>query len=110
MILKNLNKFFFGHLQNITVLFFFISLSIIGYILHPDYGISLDEEYSRFHALVQLNYISEILFPNQKFEFQVNNLIPKLSEYEHTEYGVFFEILLLLIIEVFLEIKNFSTE
>ena len=108
MTLKKQNKFFFEYSKNITVLFFFIGLIIIGYILHQDYGISFDEESTRFHGLVSLNYICELLFPNKKFEFQINNFIPKLNEYEYREYGVFFEILLITIIEIILEIKNFS--
>jgi len=108
MILKNQNKFFFEYSKNITTLFFFIGLIIIGYILYQDYGISLDEESTRFHGLVSLNYICELLFPNKKFEFQINSFIPKLGKYEYREYGVFFEILLIAIIEIILEIKNFS--
>ena len=108
MILKNQNKSFFEYSENIIVLFFFIGLAIIGYILHQDYGVSFDEESTRFHGLVSLNYICELLFPNKKFEFQINNFIPKLDEYEYREYGVFFEILLIAIIEIILQIKNFS--
>ena len=108
MTLKNQNKSFFENSENIIILFFFIGLAIIGYILHQDYGISFDEESTRFHGLVSLNYICELLFPNKKFEFQINNFIPKLDEYEYREYGVFFEILLITIIEIILEIKNFS--
>ena len=107
MTLKNLNKIFFLHSKNLTILFF-VGLVIIGYIIHKDYGISLDEESTRFHGIVSLNYICEFLFPNQKFEFQINNLIPKLNNYEYREYGVFFEILTITIIEMILEIKNFS--
>ena len=97
MTLRNPNKSFFEYSENILVLFFFIGLIIIGYILHQDYGISLDEESTRFHGLVSLNYICELLFPNKKFEFQINNFIPKLHEYEYREYGVFFEILLSIV-------------
>jgi len=108
MTLKSQNKFFFLNYKNIIILFFFIILVIVGYILHDDYGISLDEESTRLHGIVSLNYICEFFFPNEKFAFQTNNLIPKLSEYEFKEYGIFFEILLTLIIEIILEIKSFS--
>ena len=108
MTLKNQNKIFFLNCKNIIILFFFIILVIVGYILHDDYGISLDEESTRLHGIVSLNYICEFFFPNEKFAFQTNNLIPKLSEYEFKEYGIFFEILLTLIIEIILEIKSFS--
>ena len=108
MTLKSQNKFFFLNYQNIIILFFFIILGVVGYILHKDYGISLDEESTRLHGLVSLNYISEFFFSNEKFAFQTNEIIPKLNEYDYKEYGIFFEILLTLIIEIFLEIKNFS--
>ena len=96
MILKNQNKFIFLQTKSFIALLFF-GLAVIGYVLHKDYGISLDEESTRFHGIVSLNYICEILFPNQKFEFQINNFIPKLHQYEFREYGVFFEILLIVI-------------
>ena len=105
---KNINKIFFKYSKNFIILFFFIVLAIIGYTLHADYGISLDEESSRFHGIVSLNYICEYFFPNLKFGFQINNFIPKLNEYEYREYGIFFEILLIVIIEIILEVKNFS--
>ena len=108
MKLKNQNKFLSNRFENIIVLFFFIILTIVGYILHTDYGISLDEESTRLHGFVTLNYICEFFFPNEKFSFQTNNIIPKLNDYAFKEYGIFFEIFLALIIEVILEIKNFS--
>ena len=80
---KNINKIFFKYSKNFIILFFFIVLAIIGYTLHADYGISLDEESSRFHGIVSLNYICEYFFPNLKFGFQINNFIPKLNEYEY---------------------------
>ena len=108
MTLKSLDKIFFRYSKVFISLFFFIVLVAIGYTLHNDYGISVDEESSRFHGIVSLNYICEYFFPNQKFQFQINNFIPKLENYEYREYGVFFEILLTLIIEIILEVKNFS--
>ena len=108
MKLKNQNKFLSNRFENIIVLFFFIILTIVGYTLHTDYGISLDEESTRLHGFVTLNYICEFFFPNEKFSFQTNNIIPKLNDYAFKEYGIFFEIFLALIIEVILEIKNFS--
>ena len=68
MKLKNQNKFLSNRFENIIVLFFFIILTIVGYILHTDYGISLDEESTRLHGFVTLNYICEFFFPNEKVE------------------------------------------
>jgi|TARA_Y100000294_G_scaffold156704_1_gene157770 hypothetical protein len=94
--------------NKILITFLTVVLIAIGFYLHNDYGISIDEESTRFHGIVSLNYICEIFFPNQKFQFQVDNLIPKLHEYGYKAYGVFFEILLISIIEIFFEVKNFS--
>ena len=74
MILKNQNKFFSHVSENIIILFFFIVLATVGYILHADYGISLDEESTRLHGFVTLNYICEFFLPNEKFVFQANNI------------------------------------
>ena len=89
-------------------IFIFLFLAILSLNIYRDYGISVDEESTRFHGIVTLNYICEVLFPNQKFEFQTNNYIPELSKYEFNEYGVFFEIFLITIVEIILDVKNFS--
>ena len=107
MILKNLNKYFLTNSKNIIILFFAI-LIVIGFILHTHYGISLDEESTRYHGIVSLNYIAEFFFPNEKFGFQINESIPRLNLYEYKMYGVFYEIIVITITELLLEIKNFS--
>ena len=83
-------------------------LLILGLNIYKDYGISIDEESTRMHGLVSLNYICELFFPDKKFNFQLINNIPDLNSYPFKEYGVFFEIFLILIIEVFLKITEFS--
>ena len=82
-----------------------VSLSLVVY---KDYGISIDEESTRMHGLVSLNYLCNF-FPNTIFEFQSNNIIPELSSYfyiNNTEF--FFELILIVIIEIFLGLKNFG--
>ena len=94
--------------QGLLILIFLIIAILLSLNIYKDYGISVDEESTRLHGIVSLNYICEILFPNHKFEFQINNTIPKLGTYDFKEYGVFFEILLIAITEIILNIKNFS--
>jgi hypothetical protein len=56
--IKNQNKKFFYQIKFNT---FLIVIIIIGFYLHNDYGISIDEESTRYHGLVSLNYIIKIL-------------------------------------------------
>jgi len=88
---KNQNKKFF--LPNkILITFLIVILIIIGFYLHNDYGISIDEESTRYHGLVSLNYIIKIL--NNYFYLNLNVLenITELKNYELREYGVIFEL------------------
>jgi len=88
---KNQNKNFF--LPNkILITFLIVILIVIGFYLHNDYGISIDEESTRHHGLVSLNYIIKIL--NNYFYLNLNVLenITELKNYELREYGVIFEL------------------
>ena len=88
---KNQNKKFF--LPNkILITFLIVILIVIGFYLHNDYGISIDEESTRHHGLVSLNYIIKIL--NNYFYLNLNVLenITELKNYELREYGVIFEL------------------
>ena len=76
-----------NHLLFIILLPILVSLSLVVY---KDYGISIDEESTRMHGLVSLNYLCNFFFPNTIFEFQSNNIIPELSSYPYKQYGVFF--------------------
>ena len=105
---KNLNKFFLNHSKNLIILFF-IGLPLVGYILHKDYGISLDEEISRNNGLVSIKYICDFLFPHYADNFELIKNAPDLKNYGVDKvYGAFSDILLIAIIEILLEIKNFS--
>ena len=70
---------------------------LIGLGVYKDFGISIDEESTRYHGLVSLKYIIEFL--NFKFETMAN--IKQLVSYEHREYGVFFEIIPAILEKVF---------
>ncbi len=102
--MKN-NNFLNDH---IFIIIAFPILLLFSFIIFKDYGISIDEESTRMHGLVSLNYLCNIFFPNSLFEFQIKNQIPSFSSYPHKEYGVFFEIILIVITEVFLDLKSFS--
>ena len=89
--------------------FLFFLLLGISLLLFKDYGISIDEESTRFHGIVTYNYILIIL--NNYFVFILPLEIdsPDLENYEFRSYGVLFEVFryswkrffLLLIIKIF---------
>ena len=97
---KNQNKNFF--LPNkILITFLIVILIVIGFYLHNDYGISIDEESTRHHGLVSLNYIIKIL--NNYFYLNLNVLenITELKNYELGEYGVIFELFAVICEKIF---------
>ena len=94
-----------NHLLFIILLPVLVLLSLV---IYKDYGISIDEESTRMHGLVSLNYICNLFFPNTVFEFQSNNIIPELSSYPYKQYGVFFELILIIVIEILFDLKNFG--
>ena len=76
---------------------FFIVLFLIQISIFRDYGFPNDEELSRLNGLVSYNYIID------KFNlsiFQLHPDIPKLENYIDRDYGVIFEVLLVLIEKV----------
>ena len=79
----------------------------IGLFVYKDYGISSDELYARFLGLVSLNYATSLLFPDLIFNFQNNNLLPHLHDFEWKANGVFYEIVLVAI-ENILNLNNFT--
>ena len=94
--------------KHLLIILTFPFLIILGLFIHKDYGISIDEESTRMHGLVSLNYISNLFFPDTLFDFQLINNIPDFYNYPYKEYGVFFEIFLITIVEVFIGEKEFS--
>ena len=98
-----------GHLKKHLLIIFTLPLLIVlSVIVYKDYGISIDEESTRMHGLVSLNYICNLFFPNYDFNFQLANNIPDLNSYPYREYGVFFEIFLILIVEILFGLSDFS--
>jgi len=62
---------------------------IIGSLILPDYGISMDEPIQRKHGIVSFDFINEKfnLFPTIPATYQET-----LSEYDHRDYGVVFQL------------------
>jgi len=83
------------------LIFLFFLLLLISLFIFKDYGISIDEESTRYHGLVSFNYILEIL--NKIFGFKVftNPGYPALENYEFKEYGVIFELFAVVLEKIF---------
>lgn len=69
---------------------FFLAYLVLGLLILPDYGITMDEPIQRKHGMVAFEYVNETLnlFPS----------IPKvtdenLSTYDHRDYGMFFQLI-----------------
>tara|TARA_B100000767_G_scaffold169622_1_gene158820 strand:+ start:679 stop:2328 length:1650 start_codon:yes stop_codon:yes gene_type:complete len=83
-------------------------LILIGFAIYKDYGISIDEEITRKNGLVSIKYICDFLLSQYNCNFESIKNIANLKDYSDRQYGVFFEILLIGVIEILLEIKDFS--
>jgi hypothetical protein len=75
---------------NPWVKIFFFAYLVLGLLILPDYGITMDEPIQRKHGMVAFEYVNETLnlFPS----------IPKvtdenLSTYDHRDYGMFFQLM-----------------
>ncbi|MFN3996910.1 hypothetical protein [Algoriphagus sp.] len=77
-------------MMNPWIKVFFFAYLILGLLIVPDYGITMDEPIQRKHGMVAFEYVNETLnlFPS----------IPKvtnenLSTYDHRDYGMFFQLM-----------------
>ena len=93
-------------LNNYLILLFFIYF-FFSFTIYKDYGISIDEPSTRFHGLVSFNYIIGLLNKFLFFNFTISESLPDLQNYEHRDYGVFFEIIAITV-ERILKLNNFN--
>ena len=75
--------------ENLVLTLLFVSL-LISTFLYKDFGISIDEESTRHHGLVSLNYIKILINKYFNLNFEINQNIQDLENYEYKTYGVFF--------------------
>ena len=78
--------------------FIFFIIFIIQILIYSDYGLSWDEGFSRLNGIVSFNYIIEKIniFESLKYEDT-----PNLNEYIDNEYGVFFELINIILEKIF---------
>ena len=71
---------------------YFFTILIIGFIIVPDYGISIDEDNTRINGFVSLKYIFEIFLPNLVNETDKFTNIPSMTEWNEQGIGVIFDL------------------
>ena len=81
--------------ENLVLALLFVSLFLISTFLYKDFGISIDEDSTRIHGLVSLNYIKILLNNYFHLNLNIDENLKKLENYEYKTYGVFFELLAL---------------
>jgi hypothetical protein len=102
--IKNFKK----NYDTILNFIFPLILILIGFILHKDYGISSDEEITRNNGLVSIKYIYNFLFQQYSYSLEIIKNVPDLKDYSDKQYGSFFEIIQIAVIEILFGIKNFA--
>ncbi|WP_028667981.1 ArnT family glycosyltransferase [Runella zeae] len=75
-----------------AVVVFFLGYFLVGLLSFRDYGISFDELVNRGNAVVSAQYLTELA----GIKADASNNIPKLHQYRDKDYGVVFELPLLL--------------
>lgn len=78
--------------ENLLVFLYFLTFFIIGLIIYPDYGISIDEDNTRLGGFVSLKYIFQIFFT--QYESSIDNIItvPSMVEWKEWSIGPVFDI------------------
>jgi hypothetical protein len=89
-------------MMNPWVKFFFLAYLVLGLLIVPDFGITMDEPIQRKHGMVAFEYVNEKLniFPTVPKVTEEN-----LSTYDHRDYGMFFQ-LIAYSLELILGIDN----
>ena len=78
--------------ENLVVSSFFIICFIVGLIIYPDYGISIDEDNTRLGGFVSLKYIFEIFSPSYGSSIDTIITVPTMSEWKEWSIGPIFDI------------------
>tara|TARA_A100001015_G_C14977373_1_gene707887 strand:- start:206 stop:1831 length:1626 start_codon:yes stop_codon:yes gene_type:complete len=87
--------------ENIVLVLLFILFFLISLLIYKDYGISIDEDSTRHHGLVSFNYIKILLNNSFNLNLSIDNNLQNLKNYEYKTYGVFFELLVLSLENLF---------
>ena len=84
------------NLNQIFIIIFFSLIFIIGSLVFSDYGISIDEDNSRFNGFVSLQYILSLLNSNLLEDLKQIIKVPQIDNYFEQGNGVVFDLPLAL--------------
>jgi len=78
--------------KNLFISLYFLILLVIGFLIFPDYGISLDEDNTRINGFVALKYIAEIF--SSSFVMSINEIInvPNMNNWSEQGIGIIFDL------------------
>ena len=82
----------FQNINHLIVIIFFSIIFLIGSYIFSDYGISIDEDNSRFNGFVSLKYILELFNSNLLHNLEQIINVPKINNYFEQGNGVTFDL------------------
>ncbi|MDD2458823.1 MAG: glycosyltransferase family 39 protein [Eubacteriales bacterium] len=75
----------------VLIIIIFVIILSIGFVNHPNYGISADEFACHYRALVNANYMTELVGLNDL----IKEPLPELVDYEDKDHGAVFDLMAL---------------
>ena len=93
---------------NIIVTLLPIVMIFVGYKIFKDYGISIDENITRYNGLVSTKYIINFLSLEKYYNLDLFKDVVQLKDWSDKQYGTIFEIFQVFFIEIFLNIREYS--
>ena len=87
-----------NQIKNNYPYFIFFIIFIIQILIYGDYGLSWDEGFSRLNGIVSFNYIIDKINILESLKYED---APNLNEYIDNEYGVFFELINIILEKIF---------
>jgi len=81
----------FAGKSRIVVFLVFFAVLLVGLYVYKDYGMSWDEQEHRTNGIVNVRYVSELLFPGSLPQF---DSYPRLSDYGARDHGAVFDMAL----------------
>ncbi|PJJ48420.1 hypothetical protein [Hymenobacter chitinivorans] len=84
-------------LRRPLVLGFFALLTLLGILLHRDYGLSWDEQLDRLNGIISVKYVALRLAPDLARRQESFAAIPDMSQNEDVDHGVIFQMPLVVL-------------
>jgi hypothetical protein len=87
----------------VIIILFFAFVLVLGIFIYDDYGVSSDEMLQRQHSLINYRYINKVLFQkdipyiSQLTEYNSDNPLPELEDYQYKYYNMAMQIPLVAI-------------